>query len=126
MNYYLLALKKYFIFSGRSKRLEYWVFYSLNFILFLILGVIATAIPSTTDIIKTLGGVLGLVLLIPSMAVSIRRLHDIGKSGWGLLIQLIPIIGSILLLVLMLTKSNPGDNQYGPNPKGTIAPQINP
>ena len=60
-----------------------------------------------------------LALLIPSIAVSVRRLHDIGKSGWFILIALIPAIGAIILLIFMVTDSNPGDNQYGPNPKQT-------
>jgi len=57
-------------------------------------------------------------VLIPGLAVSVRRLHDIGKSGWMLLIVFIPLVGWIWLLVLMVTDSEPGENQYGPNPKG--------
>jgi len=62
-------------------------------------------------------GLYALAMLIPGLAVSVRRLHDVGKSGWMLLIALIPLIGAIWLLVLMLTDSNPGENQYGSNPK---------
>ena len=62
-----------------------------------------------------------LVVLIPGLAVAVRRLHDVGKSGWMILIALIPIIGAIWLLVLMVTDGNPGENQYGPNPKEVIA-----
>jgi uncharacterized membrane protein YhaH (DUF805 family) len=58
-----------------------------------------------------------LAILIPGLAVAVRRLHDVGKSGWMILISLIPLIGAIWLLVLMVTDSNPGENQYGPNPK---------
>jgi uncharacterized membrane protein YhaH (DUF805 family) len=59
----------------------------------------------------------GLVMLIPGIAVAVRRLHDVGKSGWFILISLIPIIGGIWLLVLLVTDSESGDNEYGPNPK---------
>jgi uncharacterized membrane protein YhaH (DUF805 family) len=61
-----------------------------------------------------------LAVLVPSLAVMIRRLHDIGKSGWWFFISFIPLIGSIWLLVLLVTDSQPGENQYGPNPKGTV------
>lgn len=62
-------------------------------------------------------GIYLLAIILPSLAVAVRRLHDIGKSGWMILISLIPLIGGIWLLVLLVTDSNPGDNQYGPNPK---------
>ena len=62
-------------------------------------------------------GIYLLAIILPSLAVAVRRLHDIGKSGWMILISLIPLIGGIWLLVLLVTDSNPGNNQYGPNPK---------
>ncbi|MDY0077004.1 MAG: DUF805 domain-containing protein [Bacteroidales bacterium] len=64
-----------------------------------------------------ISGIYSLALIIPSLAVAVRRLHDVGKSGWMILIGLIPLIGFIWLLVLMVTDSKPGENQYGPNPK---------
>jgi len=115
MNYYLSVLKKYAIFSGRSQRAEYWYFFLFNIIISIVLGIISTVVGDDSSI---LGILYSLAVLIPGIAVSVRRLHDVGKSGWMLLIGLIPLIGAIWLLVLMVTDSNPGDNKYGPNPKG--------
>lgn len=120
MNWYLEVLKKYAEFSGRARRKEYWMFTLFNS-LFLIIAIILDNVLGTA--IEDVGyGLLyflyALAVLVPGLAVSVRRLHDVGKSGWMILISLIPIIGAIWLLVLMVTDSNPGDNQYGPNPKG--------
>ena len=114
MNYYLAILKKYAVFSGRAQRAEYWYFVLFNLIIAIILGIVSTVIGDDKGMLGTL---YSLAVLIPGLAVSIRRLHDVGKSGWMLLIALIPLIGWIWLLVLMITDSNPGDNKYGPNPK---------
>lgn len=115
MNYYLSVLKKYAVFSGRSQRAEYWYFALFNIIIFVVLGIISVVVGDDSRI---LGMLYSLAVFIPGLAVSVRRLHDIGKSGWMLLISLIPLIGAVWLLVLMVTDSNPGDNEYGPNPKG--------
>lgn len=119
MNWYLKVLKNYAVFSGRARRKEYWMFTLFN-IIFLIVALILDNILGTA--IEDVGYGLfyflyALAVLIPYLAVSVRRLHDVGKSGWMILISLIPIIGGIWLLVLMVTDSNPGENQYGPNPK---------
>lgn len=119
MNYYLLVLKKYAVFSGRSSRAEYWYFVLFNLIISFVLGFIDGAI-GTFDPVSGYGLISGLymlVVLIPSIAVGIRRLHDIGKSGWMLLVGLIPIVGAIWLIVLFVKDSDPGKNEYGPNPK---------
>ena len=115
MNYYLEVLKKYAEFNGRARRAEYWYFFLFNIIISIVLGIVSSIIGDKSGV---LGGLYGLAVLIPAIGVGIRRLHDIGKSGWMLLISLIPLIGWIWLLVLLTTDSNPGDNQYGPNPKG--------
>jgi len=122
MNWYLQVLKKYAEFSGRARRKEYWMFTLFN-IIFLIIAIILDNILGTA--IEDSGYGLFyflyvLAVLIPGLAVSVRRLHDVGKSGWMILISLIPIIGAIWLLVLMVTDSNPGENQYGPNPKEVL------
>jgi len=122
MNWYLTVLKKYAVFSGRARRKEYWMFFLFNMI-FLILAAILDNVFGTA--IEGIGYGLfyilyGLAVLIPGLAVSVRRLHDVGKSGWMLFIALIPIIGAIWLLVLMVTDSNPGENKYGPNPKENV------
>ncbi len=119
MNWYLTVLKNYAGFSGRARRKEYWMFVLFN-ILFAIVALILDNILGIA--IEGVGygplyGLYALIVLIPGLAVSVRRLHDVGKSGWMLLVALIPLIGAIWLLVLMVTDSNPGENQYGPNPK---------
>ena len=113
MNWYLKVLKHYADFNGRARRQEYWMFVLFNIIFAFVAGALDAALGSWGAI----GGLYGLALLIPGLAVSVRRLHDIGKSGWMLLIALIPLIGTIWLIILLATDSTPGNNQYGNNPK---------
>ena len=110
MEWYLKVLKQYGDFSGRARRKEYWIFVLFN----IIFTGIATLISPKLYTIYTLA------VLIPNLAVTIRRLHDVGKSGWMCFIALIPLIGAIWILVLMLSDSNPGENKYGVNPKEII------
>ena len=130
MNWYLKVLKQYADFKGRARRKEYWMFILFNTIfggiatlLDYALGFGSEGVKATIDqgdVIITpgiLSGIYALVLFIPGLAVLVRRLHDIGKSGWMILVALIPLIGTIWLLVLLLTDSNPGENLYGANPK---------
>lgn len=129
MHYYLSVFKKYAVFSGRAQRAEYWYFFLFNILACLILGLIDGVISYKTETPLTiLTGIYSLGVLIPGLAVLIRRLHDIGKSGWMMFISLIPLVGPIWFFVLLVTDSNPGDNKYGPNPKGAknaFAPQGN-
>ena len=113
VSWYLAVLKNYAGFSGRARRTEYWMFILFNIIISAVLG----AIGSVADQGSTLGGLYGLVVLIPSLAVAVRRLHDTGRSGWWLLIGIIPLIGAIVLIVFMASEGKPGDNEYGSNPK---------
>ena len=114
MNYYLDCIKsKYFCFSGRARRKEYWMFALVNFVITLILGFIDQTF--TKGILQL---VYGLAVLLPGLGVSVRRLHDIGKCGWWLLICLVPLVGPIVFLVFTCLDSKPGSNEYGPNPKG--------
>jgi uncharacterized membrane protein YhaH (DUF805 family) len=119
MNWYLEVLKKYAVFDGRARRKEYWYFTLFNFLAFFMLTFIDSVIGSFNyDVgIGLFGGIYSLSVLIPAIAVSVRRLHDTDRSGWWLLIELIPIIGTIVLLIFMVQDSQQGDNQYGPNPK---------
>ena len=123
MKWYLAVLKNYAGFTGRARRTEFWMFALFNLIFAFILGLIDGLIGTFTfDIgIGLFSGLYALAVLIPGIAVAVRRLHDVGKSGWMLLIALIPIVGAIWLLVLYFTDSNAGENQYGPNPKGVTA-----
>jgi len=128
MNYYLNALKKYAIFSGRARRSEYWYFALFNFI-FAIVAVVLDHALGTTFKFETYNATINspygycyliyvLAVLLPGLAICVRRLHDVGKSGWFILISLIPIAGPIWLLVLLFTDSNSGPNEWGLNPKG--------
>jgi uncharacterized membrane protein YhaH (DUF805 family) len=119
MNWYLDVLKKYAVFSGRARRKEYWMFFLFNLIVSIVLtiidGVIGTL--SAEAGVGLLSGLYTLAILVPAIAVTLRRLHDTSRSGWWILIALVPLVGGIVLLVFMLLDSTPGDNQYGPNPK---------
>ncbi len=118
MNEYKLALKRFAEFSGRSRRREYWMFVLFN-ILFSIAAVAIDSMMSggTMQGGGIVSGLYSLAVLVPSLAVAVRRLHDVGKSGWFLLIVLIPLIGAIWLLVLLATDGQPGTNKWGANPK---------
>jgi uncharacterized membrane protein YhaH (DUF805 family) len=128
MNWYLKVLKNYAGFSGRAQRAEYWFFFLFNMIASILLLVV-DGVLGTFDMASGLGllyAVYSLAVLIPSVAVSVRRLHDIGKSGWWLLIAFIPFVGPIVLLVFFILDSQVTENTYGPNPKGTLQAVVNP
>ena len=125
MEEYKAVLNKYAVFSGRARRREYWMFVLVNFIIMIGLSVVISIVASVLKLgsaASYLSQIYGLAVLLPSLAVGVRRLHDTGRSGWWLLIGVIPLIGSIVLLILMAKDSQPGDNAYGPNPKGVLAP----
>ena len=119
MNWYLAVLKKYAVFSGRARRREYWFFALFNIIISIVLGVLdvmlGTASKGTG--IGLLSGIYTLAVIIPALAVTVRRLHDTSRSGWWILIAFVPFIGGLVLLIFMILDSKPGANDYGPNPK---------
>lgn len=123
MNWYLEVLRKYAVFGGRARRKEYWMFFLFNLIISFLLGVfdgvMGTFSPEAG--LGLLGGLYSLAVLIPSIAVTIRRLHDTGRTGWWFLIIFIPLIGAIVLLVFMVLDSEQRTNAYGPNPKAETA-----
>ena len=121
MNWYLEVLKKYAVFNGRARRKEYWFFY-LFYIIFAIVFIFIDGVTGTLNEkvgMGVLSGIFVLAMLIPGIAVAIRRLHDTGRSGWWILLSLIPLIGGLWLLVLMVLDGTQGQNQYGPDPKET-------
>jgi uncharacterized membrane protein YhaH (DUF805 family) len=124
MNWYLEAWKKFAVFQGRSRRKEYWFFALFNLLIAIALAIVDVMIGTVNYQagIGLLGGLYMLAMLIPSIAVGVRRLHDIGRTGWWLLLGLVPVVGGIVLLVFALIDSQPGPNEYGPNPKGVAAP----
>ncbi|WP_304050614.1 DUF805 domain-containing protein, partial [Jatrophihabitans endophyticus] len=107
------VFSKYAVFNGRARRSEYWWFALFG----LIIGVIVDIIDAVANTF-VIALLVELALLLPSLAVGARRLHDTSRTGWWLLIGLIPLIGAIVLIVFFCTDSTPGANQYGENPKG--------
>lgn len=110
------------MFSGRACRSEYWMFFFFNTIIQIMLAYLDVA-AGLADAERGAGPVLALyclAVLIPTVAVSVRRLHDTGHSGWWMLLGLIPLIGTIVLLFFMVRASQPGPNEYGPNPNEAL------
>jgi len=116
MNWYFEVLKKYAVFKGRARRKEFWMFYLFYIIFAFVVGVIE-GFAGTSFLIL----LYTLAMFIPSLAVSVRRLHDTDRSGWWLLIGLVPLIGGIVLLVFTVQDSQADENQFGPNPKAATA-----
>ena len=125
--YFIDTIKnRYAKFNGRATRSEYWFYMLFYFILAVLVGMIDTLLINpmlgATSQQAGEGGflqiILALVLLVPSIAIGVRRLHDIGKSGWWLLIGLVPIIGALVLIYFYVTDSQVGSNLYGENSKG--------
>jgi len=120
MNWYLKVLKQYADFNGRARRMEYWMFVLFN-VIFAIVAIILDNLLGLRFSDEIPYGfiylVYGLATFIPGLAVAVRRLHDIGKSGWWIFIALIPLIGGIWLIILYATEGTPGVNEYGMNPK---------
>jgi len=123
MNWYLGVLKKYAVFDGRARRKEYWFFFLFTIIVSVILAIIdnLTGTYSAQAHLGLLGGLYALGTLLPGIGVTIRRLHDTGRTGWWILIALVPIVGGIILLIFMVLDGNPGENKYGPDPKAAPA-----
>ena len=111
MNWYLEVLKKYVVFDGRARRTEYWMFFLFNFIAAVVLMAIGGIIHT-----QALYYLYALGVFLPSIAVGIRRLHDTGRSGWWLLLGIVPLLG-LVLLYFMILDSQAGSNEYGPYPK---------
>ena len=122
MNWYLEVWKKYATFEGRARRKEYWYFQLFNVVAVVVLAFIDLAVGSFSEEagIGLLSGLYSLAVFIPSIAVTVRRLHDTNRSGWWFLIYFIPLVGAIVMLVFTVLDSQPGANRFGPNPKGVI------
>ncbi len=121
MDYVKVVYNKYTDFSGRARRSEYWYFTLFNSLIVLALYIPVIALIAAQSsyyfvplIIITL---FSLAVVLPSIAVAVRRLHDTGRSGWFYLVGLIPLVGGVILLVFLIADSQPGTNSWGPNPK---------
>jgi uncharacterized membrane protein YhaH (DUF805 family) len=125
MNWYIDAWKNYINFQGRARRKAYWMFVLFNIIAVIVLGLIEGTLGlSGQNGYGILTGLYSLAIILPGLAVAARRLHDTGRSAWWLLIGLVPLVGPIVLLVFFVQDSQPGSNQYGPNPKESAPPEL--
>ena len=120
MDYYKLAFQRFSDFSGRSRRSEYWYFVLFNMLVAIGLFLVDSMIWGY----PILYFLYAVAVIVPSIAVAVRRMHDIGKSGWWLLITFVPFVGGIILLVFLATDGIPGPNQWGNNPKEVGSPDI--
>jgi len=114
MEFYLEAWKKFANFGDRSRRKEFWLFWLINCAISYVLQLLTGSLGIVGIIIPAL---FGLIIIVPAFAVAIRRMHDIGKSGWWVLINCIPLIGTIWFIVLAAKDSEPGSNRWGVCPK---------
>lgn len=122
IEWYLKVVRdNYANFSGRARRSEYWYFILCNALIKLVLGLITVAIIKASNTMGIIGVVLiilySFAMVVPNLAVVVRRLHDVGKSGWFYFVSLIPLVGPIWILALFCTEGNRGENKYGPDPK---------
>jgi len=126
MNWYLVALKKYAVFAGRARRKEFWVFVLVNTLIAVALAMIDMYTGTFDEEVGLglLSGLYALAMIVPSIAVTVRRLHDTDRSGWWYLLVCVPLIGGLVILVFMLLDGTPGTNRFGPNPKGESGPGV--
>ncbi|MCC8180154.1 MAG: DUF805 domain-containing protein [Planctomycetes bacterium] len=122
--WYMRAWRRWKDFSGRARRKEYWTFVIINTVFTFLLQTGVQYFTDETGYTFGIGHVLNIIawlfslfILIPGLAVSYRRMHDRGKSGWWLLLYIIPLIGWLILVIMFVQDSQPGPNRYGPNPK---------
>jgi uncharacterized membrane protein YhaH (DUF805 family) len=113
MHWYLDVLKKYAVFNGRARRKEYWMFTLFN----VVISIVLTAIDYAAGTAPLINGLYSLAILLPCLGVTIRRLHDTDRSGWWILISLVPFVGAIVLLVFLASGPKSDQNKYGSNPK---------
>ncbi len=129
MDWMILPYKRYFEFTGRSRRKEYWMFTLLQFLIVLAIVALAFSFSSAGEdtVMLVLYGGVGIWLLatfIPSLAVQVRRFHDQDLTGWLVLLGFIPYIGGLIILVFMCIDGKRGPNKYGPDPKGGVDPNV--
>ncbi|MFD8193312.1 DUF805 domain-containing protein [Streptomyces wuyuanensis] len=116
MNWYLAVLKNYAGFGGRARRKEYWMFTLVNIAVVAVLAGIGVAVDTMIPYV-----VYYVAILIPALAVTVRRLHDTGRSAWWLLISLVPLVGAIVMLVFLASEGEAAPNRFGENPKAVPA-----
>lgn len=116
-----VVTEKYAEFGGRARRAEYWWFILMNMVIYIAIGIATAILGAVSDSLAIVGVIayagFGLAMIVPGIAVSVRRLHDTNKSAWFLLIALIPLVGGIILLVFMVIDGDRAENAYGASPK---------
>ncbi|WP_237217291.1 DUF805 domain-containing protein, partial [Falsiroseomonas oryziterrae] len=112
------CLQNYVTFSGRARRSEFWFFILFN----LLVQVVAAILDSFLGDTGIMGAIASLALFLPGLAVSVRRLHDTGRSGWWVLLGLVPLVGIIVLIVWYANRGEDGPNRFGPDPRGGVVP----
>ena len=112
MNHYISVVKKFFVFNGRAGRSEYWYFVLFH----VLISIGFTLVGAVFSKLSFLTGIYAIVVILPSLGVMVRRLHDSGRSGWWALISIIPIVGTLVLLYFLIKKSDEGENEYGSHP----------
>lgn len=117
--YKKVVFENYANFNGRARRSEYWYYTLATILISIVLGILDYGSELAFDIgeLGILRGLYSLAVFIPGLAVMIRRLHDVGKSGWFLFILIIPLVGVIWLFILLCTEGNDGSNEFGADPK---------
>ena len=115
MNWYLKVMREYFNVNGRARRTEYWMYLLVYVGIVIVAGVLDALLNS-----QLISGLVALAHLIPTITVGVRRLHDIGRSGWWLLVALIPLIGWLIALYWAVKEGDAHDNAYGANPKAAV------
>lgn len=118
MEWYKKALQNYAVFTGRAHRTEYWMFILVHILILVAISFVERSL----GIGSFVSGLYGIALFIPIVSAAVRRLHDTGRTGWWYLLMLIPVIGTIIVIVMLIFDSEPGMNDYGPNPKIKDAP----
>ncbi|MCS3454510.1 DUF805 domain-containing protein [Aeromonas rivuli] len=117
MEWYLTVMKQYAVFSGRARRKEYWMFVLCNLGIALVLSLLGQLI----GLKEQIANLYSLVVLLPSLAVGVRRLHDTDRCGWWLLINLIPVVGTLVFLYFMVCEGEAGPNRFGEDPKAGLS-----
>lgn len=123
MAWYMSMLRGYDDFTGRARRRDYWLFLLANLLLACVTAVLDFVVGSEIGLagLGPFGTLLMVIVALPSLALGVRRLHDSGRSGWWMLVSLVPFIGVVALLVLMVLPGTSGPNEYGPDPRPMLA-----
>ena len=117
MSWYLRVLKQYAVFRGRARRKEFWLFWLVHLLIMIAVSFVDAALGTAEEDVGPVFLAYYALTFLPSLAVSVRRLHDTGRSGWWILLNAVPVVGSLVVLAFSAMDGVPGDNEYGPSPK---------